>query len=162
MTQLPGIESHRPPTRPFVGDHEPVIAAVNRVPRPRPFSVGSSERTTSLTEALAPELPGWSVVQYQPGMNAAWTAPRLDVLPGAIDAMPASLESPAPSVNAPPGSLPAPDGARPGRGDDAASVLDAVADRLRRGEILLAADATLDTEADVVASVLSALLGARR
>ena len=158
MTQLPGIESYRPPTRPFVGDHEPMVAAVVRAPRPRPFPAGSSERTSSLTEALAPELPGWSVAQYHPGMSAAWTAPRLDVMPGSIDTRPASLDVPPPAVNAPRERRLAPDG----RGAEAATVLDTVADRLRRGEIHLAADATLNTEADVVASVLSALLGARR
>jgi hypothetical protein len=44
----------------------------------------------------------------------------------------------------------------------AAAVVELVAHRLRRGEILLAPGAPLDSEAAVVASVLQALLGARR
>jgi hypothetical protein len=41
-------------------------------------------------------------------------------------------------------------------------VLESVAGRLRRGEILLAAGSSTDSEAAVVAAVLSVLLGANR
>jgi hypothetical protein len=44
----------------------------------------------------------------------------------------------------------------------AAEVLESVAGRLRRGEILLAAGSSTDSEAAVVAAVLSVLLGANR
>ena len=44
----------------------------------------------------------------------------------------------------------------------AAEVLESVAGRLRRGEIVLAAGSSIDSDAAVVAAVLSALLGAHR
>jgi hypothetical protein len=45
---------------------------------------------------------------------------------------------------------------------NAAEVLEAVASRLRRGEILLLPGASTKTDAAVVSSVLAALLGGRR
>lgn len=164
MSQSPGNGSPRPVARPFVSGRAPAAASVAAAPRPRPFAPASAERAPAIAPEPSPVVPGWSVVEYRPGMHEGWVAPRLEAMAPPIDDMPAPLEVAPPAIEATVSDWGAtdPEFATTARACEAADVLSVVADRLRRGEIQLAADATLDSEAAVVASVLTALLGARR
>jgi hypothetical protein len=138
---------------------------------PRPFSIAGARtnttagtRTTASSEIItagAVPTPRWTVAVYEPGLE------HVAAVDANEHAMP--LES----------------ASRPSHGDDvaeaslaladdiveagrhasslaAAEVLEVVARRLRRGEILLLPGASTQTDAAVVSSVLAALLGGRR
>lgn len=153
-------------TRPFVGGR-PVAredeARTFAYTPPRPFSFtgarhqspSTSTTTTSIARPQASLTPMWSVAVYQPGLehvnddlnfrsNLAHTA--------GDDVVEASLALADDVVEA----------QRHASSLAAAAVLEVVARRLRRGEILLLPGASTQTETAVVSSVLAALLGGRR
>lgn len=170
----------RPGTRPFVsgreiGRAEPTTSAYTP---PRPFSfagarssTGSASRTTSLTPMLnagmAPT-PRWTVAVYEPGLEHVASANDAEMVPSFTpqsddpfrfrqatapdDYVEASLALAEDVVEA----------QRHASSLAAAELLESVAQRLRRGEILLLPGASTKTDAAVVSAVLAALLGGRR
>lgn len=161
-----------PGIRPFVGGRpaartEPTTSTWAPA---RPFSftgarttiaAGTLTRTgtTAAAAGMSPT-PRWTVAVYEPGLEHVSSAagseePRSTDLhhsawaDGMVDASLALAED---VVEA--GRLAA--------SINAAEVLEAVASRLRRGEILLLPGASTKTDAAVVSSVLAALLGGRR
>lgn len=145
--------------RPFVrgrGDHPTPPVSV----RSRPFP---GTRAPSATDgpgatAQAPlDPPQWNIAVYERGPSA--NTPIYE--PPVLFPMPAPLDEPFPREGAPP-AIEAPPTVVPSSCLEAADVLEAVAERLRSGEIVLPAGISPRNEAAVVASVLSALLGERR
>ena len=153
-------------TRPFVGGRpvarEAEPATFSYAPS-RPFSYTGARRhspattttSTSIARPQASATPMWSVAVYQPGLehvndnvnfrsHFARTAED-DVVEASLALADDVLEA-----------------QRHASSLAAADVLEVVARRLRRGEILLLAGASTQTEAAVVSSVLAALLGGRR
>lgn len=101
------------------------------------------------------DAPTWHFARYEPGM------PDDDAPPPVFDAPPPSLEVRAPSIDEDSPVVSEPVGhevdiAR------AAAMLRTVADRLERGEIQLPPGSTTDSEAAVIAAVLSVLPGANQ
>lgn len=157
----------RPVTRPFVSGRP---AATEGAPLTfsyapsRPFSfAGARQRmaaatSTSSTSIATPQkspTPLWSVAVYQPGLEHVRddTIERTRPVRSAEDdVVEASLALADDVVQA----------QRHASSLAAADVLEVVARRLRRGEILLLPGASSQTEAAVVSSVLAALLGGRR
>jgi hypothetical protein len=155
--------------RPFVGGRAtaPVEARTFAYTPPRPFSFTGQRRpqrtstsmstsTSSFSVATAQPSPTplWTVAVYDPGMERAAfndAPPRL-FADAAGDVADASLALADDVVEA----------QRHAASLAAAEVLEAVARRLRCGEILLLPGASIQTEAAVVSSVLAALLGGRR
>jgi len=162
----------RPVTRPFVSGR-PVARielGTSAYTPPRPFSfagartnTGSAMTTTATTVATAGSAPTprWTVAVYTPGLEHVTSAADeasdfLGVRPTS-DMVDASLAEASLAF--------AEDVIEAGRHSSsmaAAEVLEIVAHRLRRGEILLLPGANTQTEAAVVSSVLAALLGGRR
>ena len=157
----------RPGTRPFVSGR-PVESAdtpltFSYAPS-RPFSfTGARPRmaaatSTSSTSIAAPQkspTPLWTVAVYQPGLehvNDETHERARSARSAEDDVIEASLALADDVVEA----------QRHASSLAAADVLDIVAHRLRRGEILLLPGASTKTEAAVVSSVLAALLGGRR
>ena len=155
----------RPVTRPFVSGR-----AVARETEPqtfsyapsRPFSFsGARHRTpttsTSSTSVARPQTsptPLWTVAVYEPGLEHVddakpWSRPPRSPEDDVVEATLALADD---VVEA----------QRHASSLAAADVLDIVAHRLRRGEILLLPGASTKTEAAAVSSVLAALLGGRR
>ena len=159
--------SRRPVTRPFVSGRP--VARVGPVTSafapPRPFSIaGARTRTTAgtrtttsaaITGSGAVPTPRWTVAVYEPGLehvapvDSAAPEPHR---PARDDVVEASLALADDIVEA----------GRHASSLAAAEVLEVVARRLRRGEILLLPGASTQTDAAVVSSVLAALLGGRR
>ena len=153
----------KPATRPFVGGR-----AVERDAEPqtfsyapaRPFSfTGASRKLTPHTATISTSVarpqksptPLWTVAVYEPGLESE--TPRDSQPPlGRDDFVEASLAL-ADDVR---------EAQRHASSLTAAATLELIARRLRRGEILLLADASVQTEAAVLSSVLAALLGGRR
>lgn len=154
---------NRPATRPFVSgrsreqDAEP--STFSYVPA-RPFSFSGASRklspqtaTVSMSVARPQKSPTplWTVAIYEPGLER--TTPRENQPPlGRDDFVEASLAL-ADDVR---------EAERHASSLTAAATLEIIARRLRRGEILLLAGASVQTDAAVVSSVLAALLGGRR
>jgi len=152
-------------TRPFVGGR-PV--AQDAEPRTfsyapsRPFSYTGARRHTpstftSSTSVARPQVsptPMWSVAVYQPGLEHVDDLTVRSSLARTVedDVVEASLALADDVVEA----------QRHASSLAAADVLEVVARRLRRGEILLLPGASTQNEAAVVSSVLAALLGGRR
>ena len=158
--------SRRPVTRPFVSGRP--VARVGPVTSafapPRPFSIaGARTRTTAgtrtttsaaITGSGAVPTPRWTVAVYEPGLEHVAPvdyAPEPH-RPARDDVVEASLALADDIVEA----------GRHASSLAAAEVLEVVARRLRRGEILLLPGASTQTDAAVVSSVLAALLGGRR
>ena len=153
-------------TRPFVGgrplarEDEPQTFAYTP---PRPFSFtgarhhspATSTTSTSIARPQATLTPMWSVAVYQPGLEHVNDdlKVRSSLARTAEDeVVEASLALADDVVEA----------QRHASSLAAADVLEVVARRLRRGEILLLPGASTKTEAAAVSSVLAALLGGRR
>ena len=152
-------------TRPFVGGR-----AVSREAEPttfsyapsRPFSYTGARRytpatsttSTSIARPQASPTPMWSVAVYQAGLEHVEDLSVRSSLARSVedDVVEASLALADDVVEA----------QRHASSLAAADVLEVVARRLRRGEILLLPGASTQTEAAVVSSVLAALLGGRR
>ena len=169
----------RPGTRPFVsgraiGRAEPTTSAYTPS---RPFSfagahtsTGSASRTTALApmeNAGSTPTPRWTVAVYEPGLEHVASANDVDVprftpqtddpfrfraATTPDDFVEASLALAEDVVEA----------QRHASSVAAAALLESVAQRLRRGEILLLPGASTQTDAAVVSAVLAALLGGRR
>ena len=156
----------RPRTRPFVSGRETQRdeARTFSYAPARPFSYSGARRpdapmtSTSSTSVARPQTsptPLWTVAVYEPGLEHVGQ----DI---------GSTEQRAPStvddlVNA---SLALADGVKEAERHAsslvAAEMLENVARRLRRGQILLLPGASTQDDAAVVSSVLAALLGGRR
>lgn len=106
---------------------------------------------------IGPDAPSWHVARYEPGMSEDEAPP-----PPVFEPAPPSLEVRAPAMHDDtivadePVVEPNPDTV------SAVGMLRSVADRLERGEIQLPPGSSVDSEAAVVAAVLSVLLGANR
>lgn len=166
---IPDQGARRLTIRPFVGgrDVPRYSARTFAYTPPRPFSfagqqrplrantaISSSTSTVSVATAQPSPTPLWTVAIYEPGMEHTEqgdSAPR--VFPEAAgDVAEASLALANDVVEA----------QRHASSLAAAEVLEAVARRLRLGEILLLPGASTHTEAAVISSVLAAVLGGRR
>jgi hypothetical protein len=160
----------RPVTRPFVSGRpvariEPTSSAWEPS---RPFSIGSARTSTSAgarttsTATFEPKTgtptPLWTVAVYEPGLEQSlpkldpYEAPRISKPTPAAQAVAASLALAEDVVEA----------GRYASSAAAADVLEVVARKLRRGEILLLPGASTKGDAAVVSAVLAALLGGRR
>jgi len=156
-------------TRPFVSGRQtsPPARPVTLAPS-RPFSFTRARTSTSGAMTTASSVvktrdntptPRWTVAVYEPGLEHV-TAPAQSVegtrpswmTPSTDNVVEASLALAEDVVEA----------GRHASSLAAAEVLEVVARRLRSGEILLPPGASTRTEAAVVSSVLSALLGGRR
>jgi len=166
----------RPGTRPFVSGRpvariEPTSSSY--VPL-RPFSLaGARTRTgagatttasTMIDPRSATPTPRWTVAVYEPGLERAVPADSKEQVPFApIAARPSKPTSADDIVEA---SLALAEDVveaqRHATSLAAADVLEVVATRLRRGEILLLPGASAKTDTAVISSVLAALLGGRR
>lgn len=157
-------------TRPFVSGRQvsPPARPITTLAPSRPFSftrAGTSTRGAMTTASSVVKTrdntptPRWTVAVYEPGlehvtapaqggeeMRPSWMTPSTD------NVVEASLALADDVVEA----------GRHASSLAAAEVLEVVAHRLRSGEILLPPGASTKTEAAVVSSVLSALLGGRR
>jgi hypothetical protein len=164
--------TRRPGTRPFVSGR-PVaqVAPLTFAYLPsRPFSFAGERTSTtagtrtttssaSTTSGAAPT-PLWTVAVYEPGLEHV-AQPESEA-PALLESQPrrskqddvveASLALAEDVIEA----------GRHASSIAAAEVLEVVAHRLRRGEILLLPGASTQTDAAVVSSVLAALLGGRR
>lgn len=152
-------------TRPFVGGRpvarEAEPTTFSYAPS-RPFSYTGARRhtpatsttSTSIARPQASPTPMWSVAVYQPGLEHVQDLNVRSSLARTVedDVVEASLALADDVVEA----------QRHASSLAAADVLEIVARRLRRGEILLLPGASTQTEAAVVSSVLAALLGGRR
>ena len=155
----------RPVTRPFVSGRpaasEGAPATFSYAPS-RPFSfTGARQRagaatSTSSTSIATPQkspTPLWSVAVYRPGLehvhDEVRSRPARSVEDDVVEASLALADD-------------VMEAQRHASSLAAADVLEVVARRLRRGEILLLPGASTQTEAAVVSSVLAALLGGRR
>ena len=152
-------------TRPFVGGRpvarEAEPATFSYAPS-RPFSYTGARRHTQATSTTSTSIarpqssptPMWSVAVYQPGLEHVEDLNVRTNLARTVedDVVEASLALADDVVEA----------QRHAASLAAADVLEVVARRLRRGEILLLPGASTQTEAAVVSSVLAALLGGRR
>lgn len=155
----------RPATRPFVGGrpaaNEAAPLTFSYAPS-RPFSItGARQRMTAATSTSSTSIatpqksptPLWSVAVYRPGLEHVHDEVRSRSERSAeADVIDASFALADDVVEA----------QRHASSLAAADVLELVARRLRRGEILLLPGASTQTEAAVVSSVLAALLGGRR
>ena len=120
--------------------------------RPR-MSAATSTSSTSIATPQKSPTPLWSVAVYRPGLEHVHDEVRPRPTRSADDdVVEASLALADDVVEA----------QRHASSLAAADVLEIVARRLRRGEILLLPGASTQTEAAVVSSVLAALLGGRR
>ena len=170
----------RPATRPFVSGRpveriEPTSSTY--VPL-RPFSLaGARTRTgagatttasTMIDPRNATPTPRWTVAVYEPGLERTVPADSKEPAPFAPIAASAYKSSTPPTsaddiVEA---SLALAEGVveaqRHASSLAAADVLEVVASKLRRGEILLLPGASAKTDTSVLSSVLAALLGGRR
>jgi hypothetical protein len=166
----PDSGTRRLPARPFVGGRAtaPVEARTFAYTPPRPFSFAGQRRslkssstsmstsTTSVSVAATQPSPTplWTVAVYDPGMERAGfndAPPRL-FADATGDVADASLALADDVIEA----------QRHAASLAGAEVLEAVARRLRRGEILLLPGASIQNEAAVISSVLAAVLGGRR
>jgi len=169
----------RPGTRPFVSGRpveriEPTSSTY--VPL-RPFSLagartrtGAGATTTSSTTMdphSATPTPRWTVAVYEPGLER--TVPADSKEPAPFAPIAASAYTSAPPTSADDiveASLALAEGVveaqRHATSVAAADVLEVVASKLRRGEILLLPGASAKTDTSVLSSVLAALLGGRR
>lgn len=152
-------------TRPFVGGRpaarEGEPTTFSYAPS-RPFSYTGARRhtpststtSTSIARPQASPTPMWSVAVYQPGLEHVDDLNARSSLARTVedDVVQASLALADDVMEA----------QRHAASLAAADVLEVVARRLRRGEILLLPGASTQTEAAVVSSVLAALLGGRR
>ncbi len=166
--------AHTGALRPFVGGRPPVQLEPQpaaSAPRPFPFAVRrvqSAEMTgTATLTIVSPEVrgdtPRWTVAVYEPGIEQglAVESPESALgmrLPANEDG--SSTEDLADNSLALESAIR--DATRHEASFDAASVLEAVAHRLRSGEILLPAGVSPRNEAAVIAAVLAALLEGRR
>lgn len=155
----------RPVTRPFVSGRPAAAEAApltfSYAPS-RPFSftgarqrmaAATSTSSTSIATQQKSPTPLWSVAVYRPGLEHVHDEVRSRLPRNAEDdVVEASLALADDVVEA----------QRHASSLAAADVLEVVARRLRRGEILLLPGASTQTEAAVVSSVLAALLGGRR
>jgi hypothetical protein len=152
----------RPATRPFISGR-PITQAepttFSYAPA-RPFSFTGARKVSEATTSVATKTPVrsptplWMVAVYQPGLEHVTTpAPSYDTSAKATDdIVEASLALAEDVVEA----------GRHASSLAAADVLEHVAQRLRRGEILLPPGASTTNDAAVVSAVLAALLGGRR
>ena len=164
----------RPGTRPFVGGRpvarvEPTMASYTPA---RPFSLATARTRTAAgitTTALTIDAPGgtptplWTVAVYEPGLEQR-VPPDRGYTPAALQRYPLQPANPTEQVVDASLAL-AEDVVEAGRhatSAAAADVLDVVARKLRRGEILLLPGASTQSESAVVSAVLAALLGGRR
>ena len=153
-------------TRPFVGGRpvarEAEPTTFSYAPS-RPFSYTGARRhappttttSTSIARPQAAATPMWSVAVYQPGLehvndNVNFRSRFARTTEDEVVEASLALADDVLEAQRHASSL------------AAADVLEVVARRLRRGEILLLAGASTKTEAAVVSSVLAALLGGRR
>lgn len=165
--------SRRPGTRPFVSGRPiaPVAPVTSSFAPPRPFSfAGTRTNTTAgatttassaITAPGALPTPHWTVAVYEPGMERV-SSPESNVPPISHESDPRPSEK---DGLAEASLALADDVVEAGRHASslaAAEVLEGVARRLRRGEILLLPGASTQTDAAVVSSVLAVLLGGRR
>ena len=155
---------NRPATRPFVSgrstqnDAEPQTFSYAPA-RPFSFKGSSSQKTTPQTATVSTSIarpqksptPLWTVAVYEPGLERS-TPRQIDPPLARDDFVEASLAL-ADDVR---------EAQRHASSLTAAATLELIARRLRRGEILLLPDASVQTDAAVVSSVLAALLGGRR
>ncbi|HEX6314271.1 MAG TPA: hypothetical protein VFZ73_05405 [Gemmatimonadaceae bacterium] len=155
-------EAARPVTRPFVGGRPaapPAPFTFSFAPvRPFAFSgarapAEAATRTgsTSVARPQTSPTPLWSVAIYEAGLehvsdDAKSAQTRADEFAEASIALADGVR----------------EAQRHAASLAAAEVLEVVAQRLRRGEILLLPGASTETDAAVVSSVLAALLGGRR
>lgn len=153
----------RPTTRPFAGARSVAEAAplTFSLAPVRPFAftgarapTGAATRTasTSVTRPQTSPTPLWSVAIYEPGLEQRIREDSKSPRSHADEFAEASLAL-ADGVR---------EAQRHAASVAAADVLELVAQRLRRGEILLLPGASTETDAAVVSSVLAALLGGRR
>jgi hypothetical protein len=171
--------TRRLPTRPFVGGRpierpEPTSAAYTPA---RPFSFSGARTTTRTTTGAglttttsmamdprsATPTPRWSVAVYEPGLERTLPAeaPEAPVFVPQPSARPANtvddiVEA---SIALHEDVIEA---GRHASSAAAAEMLELVARKLRRGEILLLPGASTSTDTGAVSAVLAALLGGRR
>ena len=172
-------DGRKPGPRPFVSGRpvarvEPITSAFGLS---RPFSItgaktistGGRLRTTksiAMDPRSATPTPRWTVAVYEPGLERSVPADSLQ---------PAFVPEPAPARPASPAnatddiveaSLALHDdvieAGRHAASAAAAEMLELVAKKLRRGEILLLPGAATSTDTGAVSAVLAALLGGRR
>jgi len=157
---------HKPVTRPFISGR-PIAQAepttFTYAPA-RPFSFAGSRlkvdatKSTTIKTPVRTPTPLWTVAVYEPGLEHAAT-----VQPAT---RPAARPAHSPADEIVEASLAlAEDVVEAGRHASslaAAEVLELVAQRLRRGEILLLPGASTRSDTAVVSAVLAALLGGRR
>jgi hypothetical protein len=151
----------RPATRPFISGRpitqaEP--ATFSYAPA-RPFSFTGARAVADATRSVVNQTPVrtptplWTVAVYQPGLeHAGTTALSHQQRLTSTDIVDASLALAEDVVEA----------GRHASSLAAAEVLEVVAQRLRRGEILLPSGASTSSDTAVVSAVLAALLGGRR
>jgi hypothetical protein len=154
---------HRPATRPFIGGRpitqtEPTTFTYAPA---RPFSFAGSRlnseatRSTTVKVPVQTPTPLWTVAVYEPGLeHVPQPSPQAVPSPHSSvdDIVDASLALQEGVVEA----------GRHASSLAAAEVLEVVAQRLRRGEILLLPGASTKGDTAVVSAVLAALLGGRR
>lgn len=162
----------RPATRPFIGGR-PIVQAepVTFTYAPaRPFSLAVTPAQPSATSTAATKTPVrtptplWTVAVYEPGLEHVLPpsseyseySDNRELTPRAArhapDITEASLALAEDVVEA----------GRHAASAAAADILEIVAQRLRRGEVLLQTGAATTDDAAVVSAVLAALLGGRR
>lgn len=176
MTESPRNGGPRqPPTRPFASNRTSSSAAVATASRPSveatvrssdlslrplPFT-GSRTRTagaavTRFSANTAPDLrtptPHWTVAVYEPGLEHVAPGAEHPSRDRTDDLVEASLALSEDVVEA----------GRHATSATAADVLEVLAGRLRRGEILLLPGASTKSDVAIVSAVLAALLGGRR
>ena len=147
----------RPATRPFVGGRattQPEPATFSYAPA-RPFSfTGARVRSGATTSIAIPTpvrtpTPLWTVAVYEPGLEHSVPGSARSHADDMVDASLALAEG-------------VTEAGRHAASLAAAEVLEVVAQRLRRGEILLSPGASTNSDTAVMSAVLAALLGSRR
>lgn len=161
--------SRRPGTRPFVSGRPiarfgPVTSAM-APPRPFPFAGARTNTTAGATTTASSAItapgafptPHWTVAVYEPGMERV-ASPDSNVPAPSVESYPRPSEKDGFAE----ASLALVEAGRHASSLAAAEVLEDVARRLRRGEILLLPGASTQTDAAVLSSVLAVLPGGRR
>lgn len=161
----------RPTTRPFIGGR-PIVrtepTTFTYAPA-RPFSLAGARAKPSATSTTATKTPVrtptplWTVAVYEPGLEHV--SPPSSEYSGFSDSRELTPRTARHAADITEASLAlAEDVVEAGRhaaSVAAADVLEVVAQRLRRGEILLQTGAATTNDAAVVSAVLAALLGGR-
>jgi hypothetical protein len=151
----------KPSTKPFVSgrptEREAEPQTFSYAPA-RPFSfTGAARKLTPQTATISTSIampqksptPLWTVAVYEPGLEQTTRSEARDATDDFIEASLALAED-------------VREAQRHASSMTAAATLELIAQRLRRGEILLLPGASVHSEAAVISSVLAAILGGRR